>query len=119
MHHIYVMTNNITSRKYVGQTFGRAIQWRFKDHMKMCRTHKTKNTMMQSDYDRFGEDSFTVEEIVACPEESAHLLEYALMDALGTRNPSVGYNYMDILKGKDALKKVNLADFEVSIEKLL
>lgn len=89
MHHIYLMTNNITGRRYVGQTFGRPIRWRFKDHMKMCRIHKSTNKVMQADYDAYGIDSFTIEEITTCPEAVSHDLEYALMDVLETKKSCI------------------------------
>lgn len=118
MHHIYVMTNNITNRKYVGQTFDRRVQWRFKDHMKMCRIHKSNNSMMQADYDRYGEDSFTIKEVIVCTEELAHPLEYALMEAIGTKDATFGYNYLDTYRCKDASNKVNVSNF-VNVEELI
>lgn len=91
---IYVITNTVTRKHYVGCTSD--IKNRIAAHKKALKMHKHPIELMQVDYDEYGEDSFQVRIFSERKKmESASQLETFAMKVLKSQNPKYGYNYKD------------------------
>lgn len=95
MFRVYIIKNIITNRVYVGRT-QRAVEFRFHDHMRMLRTHRHNNKIMQADYDQYGASSFVVKEFGAYTESlDAGRVEIFMQIVMRSKDSKYGYNYMD------------------------
>lgn len=100
---IYVITNKVTNKKYVGQAnthrlnhgkyrpFG--YERRLKDHISeaMCNTKKKQCTMLNNSIRKHGSDNFEVQLLERCLPKDANELEAKYIDEMDTLAPK-GYN---------------------------
>jgi hypothetical protein len=96
---VYIITNSVSKRSYVGIT-ERKTHIRFYEHIKLLRRGKHYVSSMQEDFNRYGEASFQVEEYGSYEEKIANRMEYTVMDLMNSRDREHGYNYRDINKYK-------------------
>jgi group I intron endonuclease len=84
---IYVITNKITNKKYVGQTI-QNVEKRFKQH---C-SDKRSGRHMHLSISYHGEQNFEIEEVMICfDQESLNKYETMFIEILNTFTPN-GYN---------------------------
>ena len=57
--YIYVITNNVNQKKYVGRT--KNPENRFKAHMFALKSRAHYNKLLQMDFDKYGEEAFSME----------------------------------------------------------
>jgi hypothetical protein len=103
---IYVITNTITNKKYVGQANSHRLNHakyrpfgytrRLKDHISeaVCNTKKKQCKLLNNSIRKHGPDNFKVELIQRCLPESANDLEERLISEYKTLAPN-GYNLSD------------------------
>ena len=89
---VYIVTNIVNGKKYVGRTTDTARR-RWYGHLRSAR--KGSGFYLHSAIRKYGEDNFTVETIQESDdEEYLSVAEMFTIDKLGTRTPN-GYNLTD------------------------
>ena len=93
MIYIYLITNEVTGKYYVGQT-SLGVQTRFKNHMSAARTNMKRGCKrLQRSIRKHGEKAFSVQELgVASTNEEGNALETLWITSLDATNTEVGYN---------------------------
>lgn len=99
---VYVITNTVTNKSYVGVT-ERRVGVRFHEHLLKLRRGKHRIEDMQKDFDSYGESSFILRVFGRFEEKLANRLEYSVMDLINSRNRVHGYNYKDVKNYKDSI----------------
>lgn len=93
MEYIYVLTNKITGRKYVGRSC--TPYKRFRQHVNSLKARRHTNELMQYDFERFGIDSFEMEIVDSSSNFTRTSLEGTWMLKLKSYDTRYGYNYKD------------------------
>ena len=94
METIYLLRNTKNGKVYVGRTsqFSR----RKKLHINNLRANRHPNTMLQEDFNKYGEKSFVFRPIFETEKNLTRTnLEHAFMIALKTYDDDFGYNRKD------------------------
>jgi group I intron endonuclease len=87
---IYLITNIITGKYYVGQTT-RTVQVRWKKHIHEAKTNNKK--YLSRAIQKYGSDNFRVDVLCKCPDKRAlNDCEKFFIKMLGSSKPSFGYN---------------------------
>ncbi len=114
MHYIYLITNLINNKIYVGQTNNPSLRW--SQHRSNAKYNRGKQVITRA-ITKYGDNNFTFEVIASCKEqEGADKTEEEIINQYDSRNPSKGYNIdaggnttprtVEVLKKiSDALKK--------------
>jgi hypothetical protein len=101
--HIYIITNIITNKQYVGQTLSHrknhnkyrpfGYQGRFKDHLSeaLCNTKKKQCNYLNNSIREYGKDIFKVELITECSKDDIDIMEQKYIKEYNTLYPN-GYN---------------------------
>ena len=90
---IYLITNTITNRTYVGKS-GLA-SWRIREHLMALKNGYHPVELMQEDSFTFGYESFTTKIFGSYEELEASRMEIFMMKMLRTQDTRFGYNYKD------------------------
>ena len=94
MFYIYVITNDVNNKRYVGYT-SKTPKYRFNKHLIEARG-KVDNVVFHNAIRKYGEEHFSVESVDQCNTlEEAHALErkhIALLETLMFDFPDKGYN---------------------------
>jgi hypothetical protein len=100
---VYVMTNTITNKRYVGQAVTHRLNHgkyrpfgylkRFKDHISeaVCNTKKKQCSFLNNSIRKHGTDAFTVELITRCGRDDGNRIEQYYIEQYDTLHPR-GYN---------------------------
>lgn len=116
MDYVYLLKNKVTKRIYVGRTC--MPQTRFEKHMSDLRGKRHKNELMQSDFDKYGQESFEFQVVEQNENLTRKGIEGGWMLKLKTYDRRYGYNYKDPFiwsnKGKSTKNLL-----KVKMEKLL
>lgn len=104
---IYSIKCNKTGRIYIGRTTNIENRWR--THIHDLRLNKHHVHLMQTDFNKYGEDSFTFE-ILDEADFRTRDKEQAYMKAYDSYNPNFGYNYLDASLGDHRPKNVKIHD---------
>lgn len=92
MAHVYLITNKITGKKYIGVTHHSDVNKRFD-------THKYGRIRLSNSIKKYGSENFTIESVKECISlDEAYMLEPSYIEEYGTRHPN-GYNYSSGGKG--------------------
>ena len=90
MYEVYVITNTVNGKKYVGQTC-QGFEVRWKDHVALSRTGR--KIYFLNAIRKHGHSSFTHEIVAEANERAeADTLERQWIQQLNTTDPSIGYN---------------------------
>lgn len=91
--HIYLITNEVTGKYYVGQT-ACSVEKRFRDHVSSAKSEKVKSSpKLKRSMRHHGVESFSIQELaIATSNEQGDVLETLWISLLDARNPEVGYN---------------------------
>lgn len=97
---IYVITNNVNGKQYVGQAVSyspNGREWgshrRWSAHLKNARNGKCECRLLESAICKYGEDAFKVEDILACSIQELNEYEKRYIQEYNTLVPN-GYNLM-------------------------
>ena len=86
---IYVITNDINGKQYVGKT-NKTIEDRFEEHKKEKQRIRRKKRPLYSAMNKYGVEHFSIEELEECSPEEAPAREAYWIDKLNTYH--YGYN---------------------------
>ena len=86
---IYVITNDINSKQYVGKT-NDTIGVRFEQHIKDSKRRRCKKRPLYSAMNKYGVEHFSIEKLEECSPEEAPVREAYWIDKLNTYH--YGYN---------------------------
>ena len=86
---IYVITNDINGKQYVGKT-NDTIQNRFEQHVKDSERRRCEKRPLYSAMNKYGIEHFSIEELEECSPKEAPLRETYWIDKLNTYH--YGYN---------------------------
>lgn len=104
---IYVITNTVDGKKYVGQSINISQRWR---------AHRTRyqveDTYLYRAMRKYGLDAFTFEILVECDKTDLNNLEQYWIGVYQSNNPDFGYN---LTAGGDAPAEIN---FKISDEEV-
>jgi group I intron endonuclease len=89
MGYIYLITNQITKKQYVGQTIRMDIERRWKDH-RNCDKHSIGRCLLNA-YLKYGIENFKFQIICICFDEACNQLEEDYIKKFNTLAPN-GYN---------------------------
>ena len=87
---IYVITNVLNSKLYVGQAI--CFEARWKNHKNSLKRGNHSNRHLQHSWNKHGEHSFVFEIIESCPVELLGFREVYWITVFDSLNPSKGYN---------------------------
>ena len=90
---VYLITNTITKRTYVGRSGN--TRWRIKQHLDSLKGGYHPNELMQEDSYTFGYETFKAWVIGVYDEYEASRMETFMMKMLRTQDKTFGYNYKD------------------------
>lgn len=120
--HIYIITNIITKKQYVGQTVSHrknrnkcrpfGFQGRFKDHISeaLCNTKKKQCNYLNNSIREHGKDAFKVELLTECTKDKLDEMEEIYIKQYNTLYPN-GYN---LTTGGKVFRKLDI-DIEPAI----
>lgn len=105
---IYKITCLTNNKFYIGSSI--ELEYRIRTHLGSLRKNKHKNKRLQGAYNEYGEDSFIIECIEACPVTITHkdiaLIEQKYLDTLKPWDPSIGFNISN--KANEAPGRINI-----------
>lgn len=95
--YIYGITNKVTGKKYIGQT-STSIDIRYSEHLRCARVHPNSPCLLYRAIQKYGEDSFTIEQLDMVKSDSRVSLKNKLnekeiyyIDKFNSYKPN-GYN---------------------------
>lgn len=109
---IYVITNNVNGKQYVGKT-NDTIQNRFKTHIKDSKRRSYEKRPLYSAMNKYGVECFSVEELEECSPEEAPDREVYWIDKLNTYH--YGYN---ATRGGEGKQVYNYKEIATKYEEL-
>ena len=74
MSYIYVITNDINGKQYVGKT-NNSIEKRFKEHCSDRFSKKCEKRPLYDAMNKYGIEHFSIEQLEECPSEEASIKE--------------------------------------------
>lgn len=87
--YIYIITNNLNNKIYIGQTIN-SVEQRFKEH---CRKN---NTAIDKAIKKYGKENFSVETLCTANSiDDLNELERYYISLADSKNPKIGYNMCD------------------------
>lgn len=89
MGYIYVITNQINNKQYVGQT-SFSIQDRFKQHIKDSKKQDIQNRPLYKAFNKYGTENFSISLLEECPQAQINEREQYWIEKLNTFHN--GYN---------------------------
>lgn len=93
MCYVYMITNTITKRTYVGRSCN--VRWRLKQHLDSLKGGYHQKALMQEDSYTFGYESFECKILGPYDKHEAGRMEVFMMKILRTQDKRFGYNYGD------------------------
>lgn len=87
---IYVITNQINKKQYVGVTKF-SLEKRFKEHCRDSKKERCKNRLLYFDMNKYGVENFCIEELEQCEDNDRFNREVYWVNKLDTCNN--GYNF--------------------------
>lgn len=89
MSYIYVITNDINNKQYVGKT-NSTIKQRFQEHIRDSRKRKNEKRPLYNAMNKYGIEHFSIKQLEECLPEEASIKEKYWIDKLNTYKN--GYN---------------------------
>lgn len=87
---IYVITNQVNGKVYVGKSIDVPNRWR--QHKWDLNKNKHGNAYLQNAWNKYGAENFSFELLEECEEEILHLKEMEWVCTFSTTNRELGYN---------------------------
>lgn len=113
MAHVYVITNTINGKQYVGAT-RRSVEKRFKEHYFESKRQRCKNRPLYIAINKYGIDNFSIEELEECLDEERFDRECYWIEKLKTYDN--GYNLTYGGAGKNLFDYKEIADKYLEIK---
>ena len=92
--YIYLITNNVTGKIYVGKT-KHSIEYLYSEHLKNARRGVRYVSYLYRAMQEYGIENFTVSQIEECPLEILDDRERFWIKKLNSQNPEIGYNIQE------------------------
>lgn len=88
---IYKITNIVSEKIYIGKT-KQKLSKRISEHFNLLRNNKHYNKYIQSSYNKYGKDSFSIESIDTCEEKDWIQKEIFWIKKFKSNDKNFGYN---------------------------
>lgn len=89
--YIYYIDCSKNMKGYVGCS-SNSINKRWGQHKYLLRRERHPNAALQADWDKYGEETFSILQIDKCPREQQYECEGYHIKRLRTNDPEIGYN---------------------------
>lgn len=89
-YYIYTIVCNVNKKVYVGYTNN--FLNRKRQHLTFLRDNKHSNAHLQSAYNLYGKENFSIDILVECEKEHAYSEEHYWCNLLNSHNPTFGFN---------------------------
>ena len=106
--YIYVITNIINNKKYIGKTLICSVENRFKQHIRDSRKERYKNRPLYRAMNKYGLSNFTIETLDVCASDLLSNREQYWIQFYNTYKD--GYN---ATLGGDGVKRINISDDDI------
>lgn len=110
---IYVITNDINGKQYVGKT-NNSIEKRFKEHISDSRKERCEKRPLYSAMNKYGIKHFHISILEECNAEDSSQREIYWIDKLGT----YGNNGYNAIRGGDSKKYYNYEEIAEKYQEL-
>ena len=107
MAYIYVITNDINGKQYIGKT-NDTIKTRFERHLSDSKKRRCEKRPLYSAMNKYGVEHFSIEELEECSSEEAPIREAYWIEKLNTYH--YGYNATRGGEGKQIYDYKQIAD---------
>lgn len=115
MAYVYVITNILNGKQYVGVTEG-SLKERYRLHLKDCKTDRCKNRPLYYDMNKYGAENFSIEELEECNNKDKFDRECYWINKLDTYKN--GYNLTYGGSGKQFYNHKEIADKYLELGKM-
>ena len=86
---IYMIFCSVSSKRYIGSA--KKILRRWNSHKSLLRRNRHKNIHLQSAYNKYGAESFSITVLETCSEENLLSREIFWIEKYQTKNNTYGY----------------------------
>lgn len=91
--HVYVITNTINGKLYVGQHAGKYLDKYLDRNVRYALRNKGNKTYLYNAIRRYGPEAFSIRSIHSCADKAGmDAAEIAYIKFFGTQDPDLGYN---------------------------
>lgn len=87
---VYQIYNTVNGKRYIGSSIH--IEQRFKEHLRNLRANKHVNAHLQCAWNKYGEQSFILEEVELCEPDQCLKIEQEYIDYYHAADRNFGYN---------------------------
>lgn len=87
---VYQIYNTVNGKRYIGSSIH--IEQRFKEHLRNLRANKYVNAHLQCAWNKYGEQSFILEEVELCEPDQCLKIEQEYIDYYHAADRNFGYN---------------------------
>lgn len=110
---IYLITNNVNGKQYVGKTCKTTVEKRFKQHIKNTKLNSIYKMPLYSAMNKYGIENFSVSTLEECSSEDSSDRERYWIEKLDTYN--VGYNATYGGEGKNTYNYKEISDMYLEL----
>ena len=89
---VYLITNIINGKVYVGSSSRQGITRRLRQHVRELKAKKHKNARLQNAWNKYGEDAFQFSTLLLCPPEHCIRNEQSFINQFKSFERGYGYN---------------------------
>lgn len=113
MAYIYVITNDINGKQYIGKT-NNSIEERFREHVSDSKKRRCEKRPLYSAMNKYGIEHFRISVLEECSAEDSSQREIYWIDTLNT----YGHNGYNATKGGDSKKYYDYNEIAVKYQEL-
>lgn len=118
--HVYVITNTVNGKLYVGQHVGDDLNWYWNHNIRAALRGSGNKTFLYRAIRKYGPEIFTIESIAnPIDKHSMDKLEIAFISTLMTQDPAIGYNITGGGGGRLGVSRPHTEEEKQKISKIM